>query len=280
MYQKSEDKLFEGGEKEEIKDIFNAIALFKGKIDSAEILFNYFDDSECFKNPVLALGVTLNIINQGKVPDEKEFRTLINGNENLNNLIENGLYARKDNALYKNEQGGIDYLPFNTNGMKFVVIKIKSKKENIRRKLSDAFINIKEGINKNTDNIYEKYCINEKKRVEEICINILKYKTVNDELSDILEKSAEELCLISGGYGKKLFEVFKSAQGTGLTKCCILAYDIGGVCVIVKDCNVDKFIDVFSKEYLKKTGERAQFFICDTKNSGVKMKEPPEEIKL
>ena len=99
-------------------------------------------------------------------------------------------------------------------------------------------------------------------------------------MSEILEKSAKELCLISGAYGKKLFEVFKSAQDTGLTRCSILSYDIGGVCAIVEDCNVDKFIDAFSKENLKKAGERAQFFICDTKNSGVKMKEPPEEIKL
>lgn len=269
MYQCSSNNLLDYNDNKNIKNIFRAIAFFKGNLNGAEILFNYSTDDPRFKQPIHAVSVALGIMGNNSIPSVNEIDSLTKNEHLQNKNTACSLFGRRDTAIYCTSNNKAEYLPFNISDYKLVIAALDVKKENI--KTSDIQRKIDNNALKSDVSEIASFFIKEPDRINKVYNNLFTYKTVNEEFADIMREYAKEFSHVFGNYGKILYKAHSIAEDTSLTSAVIPSYDYKGICAVVKNNNVDRFIESFSNTYMQIMGSKTFYFICNTADSGIEL---------
>lgn len=241
-----------------IKSMFRSCAMMRGDINGADILIEYNIDDKRFKRPMVSLISALGILNNGKIADIETIRSLIDTEEEVYSFLPAALYGRKNTVVHKDKKS--EYLPLNLNGYKIVLSLIDDKGFNIKNILSNA------------DDVRERYIQNECERADRIKNELKNSGTITPEMSAQLKTSAHELFSVIGKRADRLFKMYQISDDTGLASALVPMYSHFGICAFVEDKDVDKYIEVISKECQKKVGTIPTLCICESDDSSIEIR--------
>lgn len=253
--------------------VFGEIARKKDKIKGAKILFDFASDEEKFKMKKEAIFTAFEIINSECIRED--------------NVIEpQVLFAKTNTLLYKFDT--FEYIDVDFADKKLILITGDAKKEEIDEMLMESYEQLKKeyGIsdicalleNKpKPDDLKKRYIVNEIARIKEFYDEIKSCGELNQKCCEILAESSKELFSICEKSGKKLENMYKTARNTGLSEAVFVSIEYGGIMVVVKNENVDKFIEIYTEEYKKTAGDIPAVYICNSADSGVELSDVESE---
>lgn len=244
MYQCSTDSLLNFDSDAKMKNIFNAIAFFKGDIVGAQILINYTVDDNTFHNPIVAVCTALSIIDSQQVPQSSQLKPFICGKYDNTNLLFAQLHARQNTIISDTQTDEIITLPFDLSHHKILLCKIKS--ENYEPKYDTELIN----------KLFE---------------NISQTETPNSELYNILEQLYFQNEKKPKKDIKRLYNLYTLTKETGLCDLNLIDFKNGIFTCIVKNNNTDDFINIFSEVYNQIEGDIPKLYICDSCDSAIEV---------
>ena len=248
MYQCSVDELLDFNSDFQIKNIFKAIAFYKGGITGAEILLSYTVDDTTFHNPISAICVALGLINSQAVPQIMQLKPFISEMQQNTVSLYAQLYARQNTLSFNSRAEESILLPFDLSGSKIVVCKTKIENSYHESKQADDT----ELMNK----IYE---------------NISKTKASNTELNNLLEEKYFDHKTQPSKKTSKLFKLYRLTKDSGLCTLNLIDFENGMFACIVNNRNTDDFTNALSDIYNSTEGSIPELYICDSADSGVEI---------
>ena len=253
--------------------VFGEIARKKGKIKGAKILFDFALEEEKFKMKKEAVFTALEMINSGSIRQD--------------NMIKlQAFFAKANTLLYKCDT--LEYLNVDFSDCKLILITGDAKEEKIDEMLMESYEQLKKeyGIsdictflqNKpKPDDLKKRYIVNEIARIKEFYNEIKSCGELNQRCCEILAESSIEFFSICEKSGKKLEKMYKTAQNTGLSETVFISIEYGGIVAVVKNENVDKFVDIYTEEHKKTAGDIPAVYICNSADSGVELSDVESE---
>ena len=269
QYDCENEKLTEYDGDKKIAEIYRCIDKCKGNINGAQILFSFDADSKNFKRCSEAVIAAFDIINYGYIREENKY---FNHKEN-NMIFPAGEFFAKKNLLYGIDNNNkTEYVPFILNEKKIIITTADIKQEDITDKIKTAYENIKEKISDMRDekningyepqNSVENYIIKEIIRTKNI-INLL-YEKKQDEIQTFFEEGALEFFSVMEKTGKKLLKLYEIIKGSGKCELIFPAYGYNAIAAVVRDENIDKFIEMTTEVCERDILGTPSFYICDT----------------
>ena len=253
--------------------VFSEIARKKEKIKGAKILFDFASDEEKFKMKKEAVFAAFEIINNRCIRENDVMEPQV-------------LFAKANTLLYKFNT--FEYIDVDFADKKLILITGDAKKEKIDELLMKSYEQLKkeygisdiyELINNKPcpEDINKRYIVNEIARIKEFYDEIKSCGELNQKCCEILAESSKELFSICEKSGKKLEKMYKTASDTGLSEVVFAGVEYAGIIAVVKNENVDKFIEIYTQEHKKTAGDIPAVYICNSCDSGIELSDVESE---